>query len=150
MCAGRRRQRASLFGSRSKNYPQDAHFASKSCFWIPRNHFGDHFCFILHGFTGIGSRALHLPIFKRDVNWATFFEAAFYLLHVSPWLVFFFVLCFWQRLRSLVRKPLIVFMDTLCIAQHDPILKSKGNLDAGNIIWQWVKTLYFQWTLESL
>ena len=43
-----------------------------------------------------------------------------------PWLVFAFFLCFWQSLRSLSRRPLVVFLDKLCIAQHDPALKAKG------------------------
>ena len=43
-----------------------------------------------------------------------------------PWLVFVFFLCFWQSLRSVSRRPLVVFLDKLCIAQHDPALKAKG------------------------
>lgn len=45
-----------------------------------------------------------------------------------PWLVFWLFFCFWQRLRSLLGRPLIVFLDRLCIAQHDPRLKEKGIL----------------------
>ena len=32
---------------------------------------------------------------------------------------FFFVLCFWQRIRASFGRPLMVFLDVLCIAQHD-------------------------------
>ncbi len=40
--------------------------------------------------------------------------------------VFPVVLCFWQRIRSIVAKPMMVFLDKLCIAQHDEELKQKG------------------------
>ena len=32
---------------------------------------------------------------------------------------FFFVFCFWQRIRRVFFRPFMVFLDTLCIAQHD-------------------------------
>lgn len=41
--------------------------------------------------------------------------------------VFPLVLCFWQRIQRLVRvRPRTVFLDKLCIAQHDEDLKQKG------------------------
>ena len=42
-----------------------------------------------------------------------------------PYIVFMIVLGSWQRLRSLC-CPLVVFLDRLCIAQHDPKLKEQG------------------------
>jgi len=36
------------------------------------------------------------------------------------------VLCFWQRIRSIFARPMMVFLDKLCIAQHDEELKQKG------------------------
>lgn len=39
--------------------------------------------------------------------------------------VFPLVLCFWQRIRRLIAKPKVVFLDKLCIA-HDEELKQKG------------------------
>ena len=36
-----------------------------------------------------------------------------------PWLVHSFFFFFWQRIRSLAQRPLLVFLDKLCIAQHD-------------------------------
>ena len=40
--------------------------------------------------------------------------------------VYPFVLCFWQRIRSIFARPMMVFLDKLCIAQHDEELKQKG------------------------
>lgn len=45
-----------------------------------------------------------------------------------PWLVLLLVFFCWQRIRSLARRPLLVFLDKLCIAQHDPSLKEQGIL----------------------
>ena len=43
---------------------------------------------------------------------------------VGPrYLVYFLVLLWWQRIRWLLCNPLIVFVDKLCIAQHDEELK---------------------------
>lgn len=39
------------------------------------------------------------------------------------YLVYFLVLLWWQRIRWLLCNPLIVFVDKLCIAQHDEELK---------------------------
>eukprot|EP00438_Fugacium_kawagutii_P030646 Skav221852 [mRNA] locus=scaffold1175:52834:54315:+ [translate_table: standard] len=41
-------------------------------------------------------------------------------------LVFPVVLCFWQRVRSIFCRQKVVFLDKLCIAQHDEELKLKG------------------------
>ncbi|CAE6914949.1 unnamed protein product [Symbiodinium sp. CCMP2592] len=46
------------------------------------------------------------------------------LLHASFWIV----LLFWQRLRGIFLKPATIFLDRLCIAQHDEELKQKGIL----------------------
>ncbi|CAJ1427818.1 unnamed protein product [Effrenium voratum] len=45
-----------------------------------------------------------------------------------PWLVHTFFFFFWQRIRSLAQRPLLVFLDKLCIAQHDAELKQRGIL----------------------
>jgi hypothetical protein len=44
-------------------------------------------------------------------------------------LTFWVILCFWQRIRQCFRRPLIVFMDKLCISQKDEQLKdAEGRL----------------------
>ena len=50
----------------------------------------------------------------------------FMLLHATPYLVALFFLCMWQRIRSVTGRPLVVFLDKLCIQQHDSDLKAKG------------------------
>ncbi|CAJ1343919.1 unnamed protein product [Effrenium voratum] len=47
-------------------------------------------------------------------------------VQLSVFAVFPLVLCFWQRIRSIFAKPAVVFLDKLCIAQHDEELKQKG------------------------
>ncbi|CAE6940239.1 unnamed protein product, partial [Symbiodinium sp. CCMP2592] len=47
---------------------------------------------------------------------------------VLPHATFWLVLLFWQRIRSFVGFPVVVFLDKLCIAQHDENLKEKGVL----------------------
>jgi len=42
--------------------------------------------------------------------------------------IFLFFFCFWQRLRNLVKRPVVVFLDKLCIAQHNSEQKAKGIL----------------------
>ncbi|CAK9030249.1 Uncharacterized protein SCF082_LOCUS19140 [Durusdinium trenchii] len=50
--------------------------------------------------------------------------SSMFLVNFTPYLVFLFFMCFWQRLRSC--RPLMVFLDKLCIEQRDPIRKAKG------------------------
>ncbi|CAE7459868.1 unnamed protein product [Symbiodinium natans] len=59
---------------------------------------------------------------------------AFRVLPIAPWTVllpcatfWLFILC-WQRIRSAAGFPVVVFLDKLCIAQHDEALKEKGVL----------------------
>ena len=42
--------------------------------------------------------------------------------------IFYILLFFWQHLRELFKKPLVVFLDRLCIAQNDDRLKEQGIL----------------------
>ncbi|CAE7688140.1 unnamed protein product [Symbiodinium pilosum] len=58
---------------------------------------------------------------------------------------FFFVLCFWQRIRASFGHPLMVFLDVLCIAQHDEKLKKKGILGLGAFVVN-SKSLVVLWT----
>ena len=62
-----------------------------------------------------------------------------------PWFVFFFVLCFWQRLRGLIRSPVVVFMDKLCISQDNLELKAKGIQGLGAFL-DCSKTLTILWS----
>lgn len=41
---------------------------------------------------------------------------------------FWLFLCFWQRIRQLLRFPLMVFMDKLCISQHNAHLKERDHI----------------------
>ena len=43
-----------------------------------------------------------------------------------PLAAFYSLLFFWQHLRELFLRPLVVFLDRLCIAQHDDKLKEQG------------------------
>ncbi|CAE7037672.1 ABCF5 [Symbiodinium natans] len=43
-------------------------------------------------------------------------------------LAYFLVLGFWQRMRQVLHRTQTVFLDKLCIAQHDEALKEKGIL----------------------
>lgn len=47
-------------------------------------------------------------------------------IQLSVFAVFPLVLCFWQRIRIMFARPLVVFLDKLRIAQHDEELKQKG------------------------
>ena len=40
--------------------------------------------------------------------------------------VYFFIFSFWQRIRTMFCRPLVVFLDKLCVAQHDEDLKQEG------------------------
>eukprot|EP00435_Cladocopium_sp_Y103_P035734 s4156_g9.t1 len=40
-------------------------------------------------------------------------------VYLLPYVVYIFLLCFWQRLRRLFRPPHIVFFDKMCIDQND-------------------------------
>ena len=40
--------------------------------------------------------------------------------------VYFTVFLFWQRIRAIFCRPLVVFLDKLCVAQHDEELKQEG------------------------
>ncbi|CAK9024985.1 unnamed protein product [Durusdinium trenchii] len=51
-----------------------------------------------------------------------------------PCLAYLVVFCFWQRMRSVCRRPLIVFLDRLCIHQQDQELKQKGILGLGAFV----------------
>eukprot|EP00438_Fugacium_kawagutii_P013271 Skav218302 [mRNA] locus=scaffold2388:135156:136778:+ [translate_table: standard] len=51
-----------------------------------------------------------------------------------PQVAFVLVLCFWQRVRGLFKAPMVVFLDKLCIAQHDPELKAKGILGLASFL----------------
>ncbi len=62
-----------------------------------------------------------------------------------PWFVFFFALCFWQRLRGLIRSPVVVFMDKLCISQANMNLKAKGIQGLGAFL-DCSKTLTILWS----
>ncbi|CAE7568273.1 unnamed protein product [Symbiodinium natans] len=47
----------------------------------------------------------------------------------STYCVFYLVLCFWQRIRRcFCCRSILVFLDRLCIAQHDEDLKRRGVL----------------------
>eukprot|EP00435_Cladocopium_sp_Y103_P056729 s1965_g19.t1 len=78
------------------------------------------------------SRAAFFCSFAVSV--LTGFLRAFQLIPDQMWTICFgyvvytVVLCFWQRLRRICFRPLIVFVDKLCIAQHDEELKEKGIL----------------------
>ncbi|CAE7888048.1 unnamed protein product [Symbiodinium microadriaticum] len=40
--------------------------------------------------------------------------------------VYFTIFLFWQRIRAIFCRPLVVFLDKLCVAQHDEELKQEG------------------------
>ncbi|CAJ1328104.1 unnamed protein product [Effrenium voratum] len=60
-------------------------------------------------------------------------------------LTFFVVFAFYQRIRLLFARPLMVFLDKLCIAQHDEELKSKGILGLPTFLLK-SKKLLVLWT----
>jgi len=61
-------------------------------------------------------------------------------------LTFVVTFCFWQRIRSIFRmKAIMVFLDKLCIAQHDPVKKKKGIQGLGCFL-DHSKTLTILWS----
>ena len=42
------------------------------------------------------------------------------------YVVYFTIFLFWQRIRAILCRPLVVFLDKLCVAQHDEDLKQEG------------------------
>ena len=40
--------------------------------------------------------------------------------------VYFTIFLFWQRIRAIFCRPLVVFLDKLCVPQHDEELKQEG------------------------
>eukprot|EP00439_Symbiodinium_sp_Y106_P033777 s1203_g4.t1 len=66
-----------------------------------------------------------LIIFRISDGWLSGTLA----IHGSYW----FVLLFWQDIRGLYKKKL-VFLDRLCIAQHDSELKKQGILSLGGFL----------------
>mmetsp|Transcript_38221 Transcript_38221/g.89719 ORF Transcript_38221/g.89719 Transcript_38221/m.89719 type:complete len:517 (+) Transcript_38221:67-1617(+) len=64
----------------------------------------------------------------------------------ATYLTFVVVFCFWQRVRSLVpRLRTVVFLDRLCIAQHDPELKQQGIMGLAGFLAK-SKNLIVLWT----
>ena len=62
------------------------------------------------------------------------------VLPIAPWTVllpcatfWLFILC-WQRIRSAAGFPVVVFLDKLCIAQHDEALKEKARQQVYHIV----------------
>lgn len=48
--------------------------------------------------------------------------------------IFLFFFCFWQRFRYLLKRPVVVFLDKLCIAQHDSDQKAQGILGLASFL----------------
>ena len=57
-----------------------------------------------------------LIAFLREFYWEL--TGGKWRAEVVPLLIFIVVLCFWQRMRALLMKGQVVFLDRLCIAQH--------------------------------
>jgi len=74
--------------------------------------------------TSIVVGALRMTEVIPDEMWTVIFGYAAFLLF----------LCFWQRIRLVIFKPLVVFVDKLCIAQHDDELKEKGILGLAGFV----------------
>eukprot|EP00439_Symbiodinium_sp_Y106_P047858 s4751_g6.t1 len=55
-------------------------------------------------------------------------EGELYLSSNFTYVAFVVFFYFWQPMRSMARRPLVVFLDKLCIAQHDAGLKQQGIL----------------------
>ena len=63
----------------------------------------------------------------QDIVTATNYSARTTVLaSLLPQLVFVFFLCFWQSVSGFFRRPRVVFLDKLCIAQHNLELKAQG------------------------
>ncbi|CAE7743464.1 w, partial [Symbiodinium sp. CCMP2456] len=64
----------------------------------------------------------------------------------ATYLTFMGVFCFWQRVQSLVPQlRTVVFLDRLCIAQHDPELKQQGIMGLAGVLAK-SKNLMVLWT----
>lgn len=63
----------------------------------------------------------------QDIVTATDFSTrTMVLASLLPQLTFAFFMCFWQRMSGFFRRPRVVFLDKLCIAQHNLELKAQG------------------------
>eukprot|EP00438_Fugacium_kawagutii_P025980 Skav226708 [mRNA] locus=scaffold3811:113191:113895:+ [translate_table: standard] len=72
-------------------------------------------------FWSILGKGFFLPDARQE---QVFFE---YTLFSSPVIVVFYVvLIFWQRIKRIFTKPKMVFLDKLCISQHDMNKKEEG------------------------
>ena len=56
------------------------------------------------------------------------------LVSLLPQATFVLFLFLWQRVRGFFRRPKIAFLDRLCIAQHDPKLKTRGILGLASFL----------------
>ena len=50
------------------------------------------------------------------------------------YLIFLFFFCFWQRIRTFLKKPVVVFLDKLCIAQQNSDQKAQGILGLASFL----------------
>lgn len=99
-----------------------------------------------------------LIAFLREFYWEL--TGGKWRAEVVPLLIFIVVLCFWQRMRALLMKGQVVFLDRLCIAQYDPELKQKGisalagflrNSSTLTVLWspRWITRLWCVYELAT-